>query len=216
MLSLFLSLAAADPSLYTFDPLLDPVHNDLLTEFSTMQHCEDSTLHPLRAGPGENGRYNATRVDFRARPYEADEVSYLLHEGTFAGTTCDPTVVHDLVLFVGPSGAPPPATPVELARITMSGSVSSWAHPAAGTLHLFEAVVPGGLRIDAGEDLWVAVEMRVDASGERVCLAQCAKQESGGIFSSYWSDGVSTPYPWKSLEFFGIDEDALYYVDGRM
>lgn len=214
MLSLFLSLAAADPSVIQFNPY--GPYEDLFTGFGTMQQCDDATLLPLRASTGENGHYNATRVDFAPRPYEADEVRYLLHDWSFGNVTCDPTIVHDLVLFVGPSGAPPPATPVELARITMSGSVSSWPHPAAGDVHLFEATIPGGLRVEPGEDLWIAVEMRIDPSDRRTCLAICAKQESGGTFSSYWSDSVSTPYPWKTLEFYGIGEDALYFVEGRM
>jgi len=197
----------------------DPIY-ELTTEFSAMQMCSDRALDTVTADPpGEIGHYNATRVDFTIKPYAVDQVHYLLMEGdwSWAGTTlpCNPHHPHDLVLFKGPAGAPPPTTPVEEARITMSGSSSSWPYTATHDLHLFTATVPPGLVVNPGEDLWIAVQIQGSSTQGLTCQVTCPKEESGPVHSTYWSNASVSPFAWQRLEAWGYYEDGLYWLDGR-
>jgi len=220
MFALTLSLAfAAQPN---HDGTVYPDYPDPLEVFvpsvpmGIFQTCADNGLNAVAALPSEDGHYNATRIE-SLTPYVLDMIGYQLWEATWtwtdASADCLP-LAHDLVLFKGPAGAPPPANPVELLRVTMTSPTASWTyHPTGDTIHGYEHVLSSGITVKPGEELWMAIEM-VRPSDDAVCQVLCTQAEGAG-YNTYWSNATGPAYSWDPLENWYFDDDAEYRAEIR-
>jgi len=151
--------------------------------------------------PWEVGHYAANRLTPPAWPFIVDSISYELDEQSGCRGDVDHTV-----LVWAESSLIPSATPVLLETIHVpAGGV------AVGTARTYDVPLSSPLELDAGEHLFVAIEMVLSDSGEFTCLTTCGGHSDPE--AGFWSNDTATPFPWTTLSSFGLDGD--YKIDAH-
>ena len=74
--------------------------------------------------------------------------------------------------------------------------------------------MPDPLRIEAGQSLFVAVELPFLSDTDHACLKVCEDPYLPGV--TFWSNAISPPYEWVALESFGINVNLDVRAYGRV
>ncbi len=158
-----------------------------------------STWMVVAPAAGEAGHLYAVRLTPGSYPFTVDEIVYELGDD---GDTCDATPAHRVEVFVDTASAPA-GTPAGTVVLDI---------PAAGSnagVRVVSAPLPAPITLSAGEHLFVAVELPAVGSS---CVMAC-----GGAAVTdrdYWSNATIAPYPWATLDSFGIDAHARVGANG--
>ncbi|MBK7859913.1 MAG: hypothetical protein IPJ65_15070 [Archangiaceae bacterium] len=156
----------------------------------------------MGAAAGESGHWDATRLTPPGYPFTVVGVDWLL----VANASCNTSITHSVKVFKGTS-ATPDATPtnVQMTSITPFGS---------GATIPVHFTLPTPVVLNAGEHLFVAVEMKIVGQQEN-CLALCVGQP-GQADRNWWSNAVGTPYAWTTLASSGIPQNAVVTATGSL
>jgi hypothetical protein len=155
------------------------------------------------ADPANGGHYAAARLTPPRFPFTVTSVFYaLVHKPG----TCNADLVHEVLVFTS-SETTPPGTP---GGVTVP--VPAPATPtAAGTARRVETMLDTPVVVNAGEELFVAVQMARGA--EPLCLEECL--DPGEADRNWWSAAAMPPFPWATLASYGNDGTVTVGVIGH-
>lgn len=151
----------------------------------------------------EKGWWSATRMSANNRDVVIDSVRYEILDDRYGEATAEAgcaIIDHRVAVYIG--GAAPSETPTLLFETLVTDLV---ADPDLDS-QVIEVDMPP-LTLQAGEYLYVFVELEVNEQGERICNLLCKAPEAGD--SAFFSGSDSTPYTWKTLTSFGLPDAAL-------
>lgn len=147
--------------------------------------------------PGEAGHVLTTRLVPPSYPFLVGAVEYDLTGPAFS-PFCDPSLPHDVIVFVGRSATTAPPTPNPssskgYARLHVPAGDNSTSDR---TIHL---ALPSVMTLAAGQQLFVSVQMASNSSLSRsVCVKYCS-EPSPELNLDYWSNAAAEPYAWADL-----------------
>jgi len=206
--------AEVDPSQVDYLDLTTPMK--ALTQLERWDCVSTPPPQPIkitRPYPSEDGHFLATRIAPISTPFLVDEVSYMLFNQVPLSNDwgCDAEVTHEVHLYKGTASGPPPASPTPLRTMLIQQTFPS--NPAVASITVD---VQPAIRLNAGETLWVAVEMISGATNPEPasCPVMCEDIPAANL-EAFWSNDVTTPYPWSSLGSFGITAAPVYTMTGR-
>ena len=163
--------------------------------------CETwGSVSPL---PGEAGHLYGVRLTPPSYPFTVDEVVYELYHDE---QTCDAGLAHRVELYTGSETMPPnnPAAPVSITMPAVSLA-------NAGT-RVVELPISPPITLQAGEHLFVAVEMIFADASSITCLATC---DGTTVFDrDWWSNATMPPYNWATLNSFDLNIHARIGANG--
>jgi hypothetical protein len=107
---------------------------------------------------------------------------------------CDADIVHDVLVFTAAGGMPADMPSGETISVPAPGTPT-----AVGAGRLIELTLPSPVVVNAGEDLYVAVQM-VRAT-DPLCLEECL--DPGEADRNWWSAAAMPPFPWRTLASYG-------------
>jgi len=186
------------------------------TTFEAVPNCipeePDGELFGIGASPGEDGHLMAVYFDPWERDVEVTAVDYRVGSALDPGDPQDPTLPHDVTLFV--SDAPePPAFPtfVSTQRVTPPTDVPLDRGRFVGPVELDVPVL-----VPAGSYLFVATEMRITEDGRQNAINTCDNRQGIDDRRGWWSNAPRpTPeggFPWDPLSDFGLEVSSYVRV----
>ena len=171
----------------------------------------DSALH---ACEGEDGHYAAIRLVPDVTPFHVQAVDYALSNKTYPLSTgtlsCEAHRPHEVFVFKGDDSSLPDADPTELERHSIPAASPSSYNARWVTINLNKTI-----RLDAGEALYIAVEMPGSVSGctdsgDALCLYSCV----GDGDETFWSFATDPSYSWSSLQDVNVPLDGVGVMHG--
>jgi hypothetical protein len=166
-------------------------------------------MHPvgISIGPGEENQWAAARLTPSSYPMTIQSIQYLLL-GSASPAANDPHadngLAHAVEVYVANTDAPP-ATPTVLKH---------WDIPASTketTDKLVKLDLAAPIMLNAGENLYVAVQMTGTITPPDPLYLGACQGPSFKSNANYWSNATTPPYPWATLESFGFQ--ANYQID---
>ncbi|MCK5798355.1 MAG: hypothetical protein KAI47_14285, partial [Deltaproteobacteria bacterium] len=157
--------------------------------------CSSTTMGPMASGAGEDGHLAASRLTPKHYPFTVTQVRYALLPGS--SLKCHTGMAHRVDIYAA-GGVAPAAFPIVLRSISVNAQANG------STIRVITLDVTPPLVLTQGQQLFVAVEMRIDANSNRTCLRSCFPPSGALPGRDYWSNAASAPYPWKSLKDSGI------------
>jgi hypothetical protein len=173
----------------------------------TVDTCEDNVLVPC---DGEEQHWVATRLVPDATPFTVFSIDYQLGQGGFIGfVECDVTLAHVVELYVmSPDDPLPAADPEVLAHFDVQEMPAIL--PADGEYYTITLELDEPIELADDQHLVVAIQYTGDVSGggcatdgTTICVTTC----SGPGFENdqnFWSNSATPPFPWVSIESFGL------------
>lgn len=161
--------------------------------------CVLTTVFPYA---GEEGHWAAARLVPPSWPFTVTAVRYSLYGSGY----CDNGLAHTLELFVG-TGDVPPERPVPLFSVAVPETAAEIGD------RVFDVVLPAPIGLQTDEVLWVAVQNSGIAGVRSTCFTACAGPAVDD-HTNYWSNADHPPYPWVTLQSFGIAANYTFCADG--
>jgi hypothetical protein len=186
------------------------------TTFESVPNCipdePEMELFGVAASPGEDGHLMAVYFEPWDQDVEVTAVDYRVGSSLDPGGPQDPTLPHDVVLFVSPEPEPP-AFPTFLAtqRVMPPMDVPLDRGRFVGPVELDAPVV-----VSAGDYLFVATEMRITEDGRLNAVNTCDNRDGVDDTRGWWS-GAPRPtpedgFPWVPLRDFGLEVSSYVRV----
>jgi hypothetical protein len=159
--------------------------------------------------PGEAGHYAAARLEPPSYPFEVRSIAYdlLLPAGV---AQCDASLAHEVQVYVASADSPPAMPSSDDSRVATL-AVPSGA--AAG--HTNELELPEPVTLEAGESLFVAVQLAAGAGATTsLCIGACGE---GTAISDvdFWSNAAAEPFAWADMvDEFGFTNNFMIRAYG--
>lgn len=147
--------------------------------------------------PSDVGHWATSRLT-PTGAFSVDAVSYQLRDQNAIG--CDAAVGHHVRVFTG-RDISPPGSPEVLFEQTIQ------LPPGDGPIRTVDLVIDPPIVVDAGRQLFVAIEMQ-GVAPSRTCIKYC---KMGGVSDDhdYLSNEAVAPFTWSSLRGTSADSMTL-------
>jgi hypothetical protein len=156
---------------------------------------------PLAPSAGEEGHFSAARLTPSSYPFTVNKIRYYL-----AGDgSCTNGIAHQVMVFRG-SDVAPAATP------TVDAIIDVPAEAETASDRTVELDLQTPIQLTAGEHLFIAVEMAGDKNTVVLCTLTC--MGNGIADRNYWSNATAAPFPWGTLDSFGINVNYRFEAEG--
>ncbi len=156
-----------------------------------------ATFGQIYPSAGEEGHWAAARITPTTTPFTLEKVIVEMSDDAF----CDGAQGFTVEVWIDTPVAPD-ASPAVLQRFELSPAA------VAGGIRSLEGVLPTPEVIEATEHIYIAVQLDDDSSCARTCA------DTGASDRNYWSNAVTPPYSWVTLNSFGIQSDLVMEAHG--
>ena len=173
--------------------------------FPLTNHPDECQLTYISPLAGEETHWIAERLTPSTYPFTVTAIRYALG-GQELMNYCDTSLAHQVELFVGPDDSPA-MTPVTAEHFDIPTSMPEFG------IKLIDLDLLNPLTLQAGEHLFVMIQNAGVSQEASTCFIGC----TGPTFvpnRSYWSNSGTPPFPWASLESFGLLGNYSICADG--
>ena len=161
----------------------------------------------LNASPGYENNLAAVRLEPAMTPFEVSSLEIVV-VGKQEGP-CNAELPYRVEAYVAEADSPP-SSPSLAASFDVARENTAGLEPT----QIVTLPMPDALRIEAGQSLFVAVELPFLSDRDHACLNVCEDPYVPGV--TFWSNASSPPYEWVALESFGINVNLDVRAYGRV
>lgn len=173
--------------------------------FPLTNHPDECQLTYISPLAGEETHWVAERLTPSTYPFTVTAIRYALG-GQELMNYCDTSLAHQVELFVGPDDSPA-MTPVTAEHFDIPTSMPEFG------IKLIDLDLMNPLTLQSGEHLFVMIQNAGVSQEASTCFIGC----TGPTFvpnRSYWSNSGTPPFPWATLESFGLLGNYSICADG--
>lgn len=105
-------------------------------------------------------------------------------------------------------------TPSSQPYLLGAGTIASARNPGPEELQVIEATISPAVWVNAGENLFVAIQFNSNELDEGPCLALSDLDTSDPIDTDFWTSNQYTPWSWTDFASQGSDQNLLVSIHG--